>query len=123
MLREMRNIEVYINPPRASLIELMQHSSIMLSTQPDEAFGMAVVEAVSMGCIPVVYRDGGPWTDILEENDGVYGYAYENAVEATERIEEILGDGELRARLRENSIQRSKEFDSAKFVLKILKII
>jgi glycosyltransferase involved in cell wall biosynthesis len=81
------------------------------------------VEAMSMGCIPVVYRDGGPWTDILGETEGVYGYAYENAVEAAERIEEILGDGELRASLRENSIQRSKEFDSEKFGSRILKII
>ena len=49
VLHEMRNIEVHINPPRDSLIQLMKQSSILLSTQPDEAFGMAIVEAMGMG--------------------------------------------------------------------------
>ena len=123
VLREMRNIEVYINPLRASLMELMERSSILLSTQQDEAFGMATVEAMSMGCIPLVYRGGGPWTDILDETEGVYGYAYESEDEATEKIDLILGDDEHRNELRDNCVQRSKIFSPDLFEEKIIRVI
>ncbi len=123
VLREMRNVEVHINPRREQLIELMQRSSIFLSTQRDEVFGIAVVEAMSMGCIPLVYRDGGPWSDILEETEGVCGYAYESDREAAEKIEHILGDSEQRNTLRDNSVQRSKTFTPEIFEEKITKII
>ncbi len=119
----MRNIEVYIKPPRVNRVELMKQCSILLSTQQDEAFGMVVVEAMSMGCIPVVYRDGGPWTDILEEKDGIIGSSYENTLEAQEKIEQILGDGELRAEMRENSVKRSREFSAEVFEEKITRTI
>ena len=119
----MRNVEVHINPPRGSLLELMRRSSVLLSTQRDEAFGMAVVEAMGLGCIPVVYRGGGPWTDILEEKDGFTGFSYEDTGEAQERIEQILSDGELRAQMRENSVKRAREFSTEIFEEKIMKII
>ena len=104
-------------------MELMKHSSILLSTQPDEAFGMAIVEAMGMGCIPVIYRSGGPWTDILEEKEGETGYAYETPAEAAKHIEQILGDSELRTRLRENSVKKSRDFNEEKFRIQIQNVI
>lgn len=35
-----------------------------------EAFGIAIVEAMSLGCVPVVLRAGGPWHDILGDTQG-----------------------------------------------------
>ena len=119
----MRNIEVYINPKRESLLELMKRSSVLLSTQRDEAFGIAVVEAMGVGCIPVVYRGGGPWTDIMEEKEGFIGFSYNDTIEAQGRIEKILGDGELRAQMRENCVNRSRNFNTEIFEEKITKII
>jgi alpha-1,2-mannosyltransferase len=119
VLREMRNIDVYINPQRESLLELMKRSSVLLSTQQDEAFGMVVVESMGVGCIPVVYRGGGPWTDIMDENEEVIGFSYGSTLEAQERIEQILGDGELRSQMRENCVKRSMEFNTEIFEEKI----
>ncbi len=51
-----------------------------LSAEPEKAehFGISVVEAMSAGCIPVVYAQGGP-ADIVE--DGLNGYHFRDASE------------------------------------------
>jgi hypothetical protein len=37
---------------------------------------MSVVEGMAAGCVPVVSRCGGPWFDILDCKQGVYGFSY-----------------------------------------------
>ena len=113
-LRDFRNIEVYINPPRDKIIELMNQCSVYLSTQRDEAFGIAVVEAMSLGCIPLVYRGGGPWSDILGMSESC-GLTYDSAGEAVEKIREVLLDEEKRATLRDNGIERANGFSETVF--------
>ncbi len=113
-LRAFRNIEVYVNPPRDKIIELMNKCSLYLATQPDEAFGMAVVEAMSIGCVPLVYRGGGPWTDILAESE-TCGLTYDSAVEAVEKIREVLMDEEQRRALRETGAIRAGDFSTMMF--------
>jgi len=108
-LRDFKNIEVYVNPRRDKIIELMTRCSVYLSTQNDEAFGIAIVEAMSLGCIPLVYRGGGPWTDILVENEE-YGLCYSTSDEAVEKIRMILMDETRRAKLRENGVIRAQAF-------------
>ena len=88
---------------------MMNRCSVYLSTQPDEAFGMAIVEAMSLGCIPLVYRGGGPWSDILLENEE-YGLAYSTSDEAVEKIRMILNDETWRRELREEGIIHAHDF-------------
>ncbi len=114
MLRS-RCVDLYPNPRREDIVGLMKESSVYLSTQPNEAFGMAVLEAMSAGCVPVVYRDGGPWHDVLRAEDGVLGYGYMTGEEAAERIAEVLSDGGLRERLRMNALRRSRYFTKKRF--------
>lgn len=113
-LRNYKNIEVYVNPRRERIIDLMNRCSVYLSTQPDEAFGMAVVEAMSLGCIPLVYRGGGPWSDILMESEDC-GLAYSSSDEAVEKIREVLMDEDKRRTLRENGVIRAQTFKSSVF--------
>ena len=108
-LRDFKNIEVYVNPHRTKIIELMNQCSVYLSTQKDEAFGIAIVEAMSLGCIPLVYHGGGPWTDILLENEET-GLGYSTSDEAVEKIRMILMDETRRAKLRENGAIRAQAF-------------
>ena len=102
------------NPSRSELETQMAESSIYFSTQPNETFGMSIVEAMSAGCVPVVFRDGGPWHDILEEKEEV-GFAYSSSEEAAEKIRRILGDEELRNRMRLAATQRSTEFNVERY--------
>lgn len=114
MLRS-RYVDLYPNPRRDEIISLMKESSVYLSTQPNEAFGMAVLEAMSAGCVPVVYRDGGPWHDILCARDGEIGYGYTTGEEAARCIADVLSDEELREQMRENAVRRASYFTRERF--------
>jgi len=118
-----RYVDLYPNPRRDEIVGLMKESSVYLSTQPNEAFGMAVLEAMSAGCVPVVYRNGGPWHDILGAEDGESGYGYTTGREAAERIADVLSDDEARERLRMNSVRRSGDFTAERFREGLLGII
>lgn len=117
ILSTLRNkyIDLYPNPRRDEIIGLMKESSVYLSTQPNEAFGLAVLEAMSAGCVPVVYRDGGPWHDILQSRDAEIGYSYTTGEEAAERIADVLSDEGLRERLRMNAMRRAGYFTTERF--------
>ncbi|MCW4049764.1 MAG: glycosyltransferase family 4 protein [Candidatus Bathyarchaeota archaeon] len=126
LLKAIRNdlrMDVYPNPRRSEIMNLMRSSSIYLSTQPNEAFGMAVLEAMSAGCVPVVYRDGGPWIDVLEETDGEVGYSYTTGMEAADKIDLILSDEFLRERLRVNAVKRVNYFSRERFEEKFMEIV
>ena len=76
-----------------------------------EDFGIAVVEGMAAGLIPVLHMSGGPWDDIVLR--GKYGNGYRDAVEAVRGIEAGLrAPDSLRALVRE----RAKEFGKAEFL-------
>jgi glycosyltransferase involved in cell wall biosynthesis len=116
-------VDLYPNPRRGEIIGLMKESSVYLSTQPNEAFGIAVLEAMSAGCVPVVYRDGGPWHDILSARDGEVGYGYTTGAEAADRIADVLSDEGLRERLRANAVRRANEFTGKRFSEGLLRVV
>ena len=43
-----------------------------------------MVEATSVGAIPVVHRDGGVWLDVVER--GRFGFGFDNVEEAAEFV-------------------------------------
>lgn len=114
-LRRQPRLEIHTNPTREDLLALMRRSSVYLSTQPDEGFGISVLEAMSAGCVPIVPRDGGPWHDILQRRDGEVGLSYRDPEEAAERIREVLGDEQLRESLRTGAVERSRGFNVDRF--------
>lgn len=109
-----RRFRFHLNPSKGDIHELMAESSVYFSTQPNETFGMAIVEAMSAGCVPLVYRDGGPWHDILEGKEGV-GLSYETVEEASRKIKQVMEDEALRETLRKRSMERSKVFSVGRF--------
>ncbi len=71
-----------------------------------EHFGIATVEAMSAGAVPIVVAQGGQ-TEIVREGTGLLWSTYEECAEATLRL---CRDGELRARLAERAQQRAGDF-------------
>jgi glycosyltransferase involved in cell wall biosynthesis len=109
VLREIRrraeglsNFHLETDVPRRRITELMSHASIYLHPPFAEHFGIAIAEAAAAGLVPVVYRDGGGWTDIVSRVDPSLGYA--NAEEAASIIRSLMRDrgrlGRLSARAR-----------------------
>lgn len=105
-----------------TLTELLT-SKIFLHTQPMEAFGMAIVEAMAAGCVPVVPRNGGPWFDTLGQEQGKYGYSYDSAEEAAKIIDMLIGDDCLRLEVSKRAAKRADDFDIHVFNRKIMTTI
>jgi glycosyltransferase involved in cell wall biosynthesis len=105
-----------------TLTELLT-AKIFLHTQPMEAFGMAIVEAMVAGCVPVVPRNGGPWFDTLGQEQGKYGYSYDSAEEAAGIIDMLIEDDCLRLEVSKRAAKRADDFDVHVFNRKILSII
>jgi glycosyltransferase involved in cell wall biosynthesis len=99
----LRNFHLEMNVPRKRIIELMSQASIYLHPPFAEHFGIAIAEAAAAGLVPVVYRDGGGWTDIASRVD--QGLGYTSIEEAASIIRSLLNDPgrlkELSAKARE----------------------
>jgi glycosyltransferase involved in cell wall biosynthesis len=111
-------IDFILNPNRTEILKKMRESLIYLSTQSTEAFGMALIESMLSSCIPIVPKSGGPWYDILQENEGYAGYAYKTTLEAAKIIETIL-DNQNNKFIQKNAIRRAKKFNTDIFNKKI----
>lgn len=116
-------VKVYLNMPYESTRALLLRAKVFLHTQSTEAFGMAIVEAMAAGCVPVVPRAGGPWIDIFDCCDGEYGFSYTKIEEAAERINLLLSNNRLRSKIAEKARQRATVFDESIFEQKILQVI
>jgi glycosyltransferase involved in cell wall biosynthesis len=115
-------VELLVNLPRSNLRAALSKAKIYLHAMPNEHFGTAIVEAMAAGCIPIVHKSGGPWLDILEQKQGEYGYAYETLEAASEYIDLLLRDEDLRKKTASRVIQRSSKYDASVFAKKIVEV-
>lgn len=77
-----------------------------------EHFGISTVEAMSYGCIPVVYNGGG-LVEIIKE--GKSGFLWNTPDELLEKSKEFVGNPSLTKKMSNQSRKRSHDFDITKF--------
>lgn len=104
-------------------IEIMSKAKTYLHTMKFEHFGIAVIEAMSAGIVPVVHKSGGPWMDLLEEKQGEVGYAYTNVDEAVQLITELLVNDRLRFEIAKKAIEKAKKFNKNIFKANMINYI
>ena len=75
-----------------------------------EHFGIAVVEGMAAGLVPVVHKSGGAWNDIILR--GRYGFGFSSVDEAIRCIETGIKDYQ---RYRDQAIKRAKMFSKERF--------
>lgn len=109
--------------PRKNLLELLAKAKMYLHTMIAEHFGMSVVEGMAAGLVPIVHRSGGPWIDILDEKQGLYGYGYIDVEEAISVINELLSNEGCRDRVSRRIQRRALIFDEENFKAKFKAII
>jgi len=115
-------VKLLVNQPFRKLVDVLASAKVFLHTQPMEAFGIAVVEAMAAGCVPVVPRDGGPWFDILGQKQGFFGFSYGNVGEAAGLVERLLGDEDLRGAVSARARERAMVFDCPVFEEAMLRV-
>ncbi len=54
-----KNVFISANLPFNELKKLLQTSRFFIHTKEEEHFGISIVEAITAGCIPLVYNSGG----------------------------------------------------------------
>lgn len=113
-----RNVHFHVNLPRRSLAGLYRRGMVYMHSMVNEHFGIAVVEAMAAGLVPVVHRSGGPWLDITQE--GRYGIGYSTLEEAAWAVEKAISHYRHYARL---ALLRAKSFTWGIFKKKLKKIL
>jgi glycosyltransferase involved in cell wall biosynthesis len=112
-----------MSPSFSAYLDCICRGKVLLRTLFFETFGMSVIEAMAAGCVPVVPRCGGPWFDILECKQGVYGFSYGSIGEAAEIINRLLSDEALRESVASRARERALMFDGSIFEKKILDVV
>jgi len=116
----LKNFNIETEVPRR-IIELMSQASIYLHPPFAEHFGIAIAEAAAAGLVPVVYRDGGGWTDIASRID--QGLGYTGVEEAAHIIRSLLNDpGRLKA-LSARAREVAKGFSYESFKMRLNEVI
>ncbi|MDT7867432.1 MAG: glycosyltransferase family 4 protein [Acidianus sp.] len=118
---ELSNFHLETNVPRKRIIELMSQASIYLHPPFAEHFGIAIAEAAAAGLVPVVYRDGGGWTDIVSRIDKGLGYA--SVEEAARIIRSLLNDPERLKALSARAREVAKGFSYERFKERLNEVI
>ncbi len=103
------NVNIMVNLPRDELRKLLSRAKYYLHPQFAEHFGISVIEAMAAGCVPIVYRDGGAWYDVVSKVSDVLGY--NDVAEVPNIIKRIDCGGDLYSALRDKSVEYSKKFN------------
>lgn len=108
--RSTSNVRLLQNVSRAAQIKEYRNAKAYLHTMVGEDFGIAVVEAMAAGLIPIVHKSGGPWTDVVAL--GRFGFGYLTLAEAVAAISKAL---RAPPSLRDQVKARSSEFGKESF--------
>ncbi len=112
-----RNVELIVDAKRETLINRLLRAKVLVHPTPHEPFGIAVVEGMAAGCIPVVKRGfNGLWLEITKK--GKYGFGFSSLKELADVMEKVIEfyDGFNV----EAIVARALEFDEAKFRQKLI---
>jgi glycosyltransferase involved in cell wall biosynthesis len=88
--------------------------------QEFEHFGIATIEAMAAGCVPLVYRGGGQ-VEIVR--DGTDGLLWETADELVEHTWSLIRDGQRREEFARSATGRAEAFSGRAFEESFLETI
>jgi glycosyltransferase involved in cell wall biosynthesis len=112
-----KNIELLVNADRQTVLDRLIKAKALVHPSPREPFGIAVVEGMAAGCIPIVRRGtNGPWHDIICE--GKYGLSYESVEELASALTRVICNYDCFNI--EEIASASLKFDKLNFKLKII---
>lgn len=114
------SIEFLPNAPLIKLIDLYRRATIYWHGagygQNDsrwmEHFGISTVEAMSGGCIPIVFAGGGQ-PEIVDEDQN--GFLWNSIDELLEKTNNVIINKNAAATLQKNAIEKSKQFSVSRF--------
>ena len=93
----------------SELIEEYQRADIFLATGYPEGFSLPPLEAMSCGCAVVGFSGGGG-EEYMVNNDTALVSTDGDCIDAANQLERLLADKELKERIREAGLAKSKQY-------------
>lgn len=107
-------VRIITNVKREQLVKILLNSKAYLHPKKDEHFGISIVEAMALGCIPVVHNSGGP-KEFVPQNQ-----RFNNIHEAAEILEKVVYN--WCSQESEQTSQDAKKFSENRFSKQFIKI-
>lgn len=120
-LKLQNKVTLFFNPPFKKLQEILSRSKLYVNCTMFEPFGISVVESMASGCVPIVHRSGGSYSDIIDRDK--YGFSFQNTNELAEKVRSLMDDAELCGQFSKRALERAETYSRKKFQEKILNII
>lgn len=105
--KKTKNIIIKNNLPKQKLKNILEKSLVYFSPTKNEHFGIAVVEGIAAGCIPLVHNSGGHKETVPNSE-----LRFNDTKEAITKLKEIIKNPQKF----QQEIKVNKKFDSANFV-------
>ena len=124
-------VELHLNAPGHVVEELFGAASLQwhgagygedleLNPHRAEHFGIAVVEGMSAGAVPMVFAAAGPAEVVRDGTDGVQ---WRTPGELVERAASLIDDPQRRAALSSSARERAEEFSVARFAERLAALL
>ncbi len=85
-----KNIKIMANVPHETKLKLLSSCKVYVHLFPTEHFGIAPLEALASGLVPVVPINSGTWTDICRFGKYGVGYSKLDVKEISEKVMEAF---------------------------------
>jgi glycosyltransferase involved in cell wall biosynthesis len=105
---ELDNVTLLTDIPSQQLYNELKHSRVFLHTMKNERFGIAPVEAINYGCIPVVHNSGGQ-REVVHDST----FRFNSKLECEAILSEVLSG---RSPSESKTRTHLKRFTEAKFI-------
>jgi len=102
-----KRVKFFPNISKDDMKKILRNAKIYLHTKVGEHFGISIVEAMAMGCIPIVHNSGGAKEFVPER------YRYENLQDAAKKIE--TASHEWAPEKAKTMVEIAKQFSESNF--------
>jgi len=115
-------VKMMVNANEETKWYSLSKAKVIVHPKIFEPFGIAVLEGMYAGAIPIVYKGllSGPWIDIVKR--GRYGFGFRDLEELSDRIEQAI-DGYDRHAQEMHVMERAKHFEYENFKGKFINIV
>jgi len=109
-----KRVKVLTDASKQDIKRVLKNAKVYLHTMLGEHFGISIVEAMAMGCLPIVHNSGGVKEFVPTE------YRYENIHDAARKIEKAIY--KWSPRKAQEMIRIAKRFTEENFSREFMKI-
>lgn len=114
-------VKIIESPTSEELNKILFESKILIDSQKKISMTLTLIEALAAGCLVLVQKDSGAYTEVL--NNGEYGYGFSNIEEGSKKLKEILEKIETNKMDSDNFSKRAEYFSEDNFLKRLNKIL